>query len=156
MLWTVVLALTPVAACSSDDTYLPALLADPMASYEADGIELTATEEFAESTGPFRKPVHAQVVRTYRIEDQGQAQELLLEAAAFAELEGWRVRPSRSSPTVGYGGTKQLPPGEARLGVSLSAFDPLHDPDGPRVLRISLDYGPVLFDESPAPETEDG
>jgi len=137
-----------VAACTSDDTYLPALLADPMASYEAPGIVLIDAWEVPEGRDIIMdSPTHAQVGRTYRIEDQGQAERVLEEAATYAESNGWRLTPSRPSPT-GYGGAKDLAPGDARIGISLVAADPLNDRDGPRVLRIHMDFGSVRFDDT--------
>lgn len=138
-----------LGACSGDDTYLPALLADPMAEYEAEGIELIDSWERGEGRDLFfRKPTHAEVERVFRIVDQSQSKGVLEEAAAYAEENGWRVRDSSTSSNSGYGGAKKLGPGDGRLGVSLIPADPLHDPDGPRVLRIHLDFGPVRFDET--------
>lgn len=143
------IVLTPsVVGCSTDDTYLPALLADPMASYGAQGIELIDAWEYAEGMGPLGKPVVAQVGRIYHITDQDQADEVLSEAAEFAELVGWRMTPPITTPADGYGGAKELDVGSARLGVSLVAADPLHDLEGPRVLTVRLDFGPVRFDDS--------
>lgn len=142
VLWTVVVMAAPLAACSSDDTLLPALLADPMASYEADGIVLVDSLEQAEGRELLSgKPIHARVDRTYQIGDQSKTEQVLNEAASYAEAGGWRVEPGGIDPTLGYGGAKDLGPGGARLGISLVAQDPLHDPDGPRALRITLRFG---------------
>jgi hypothetical protein len=136
-----------VVACSRDDTYLPALLDDPMASYEAPGIELAHSWQEAEGRDVVMDvPTHAEVGRTYRILDQDQAEAILADAVAFAESSGWLVEPSRISPTTGYGGTKELPPGVGRLGVSLGVADPIQDPNGPRVLTILLDFDRSIRD----------
>jgi hypothetical protein len=148
-IWLALLTVIGVLAtsCSSDDTYLPTLLEDPIASYEAEGIVLVDSWERAEGRDLFfRTPTHAEVVRSFRIVDQSRSERVLEEAAAYAEANGWRLAPARTSPATGYRGAKQLAPGDARLVVSLGAADPLHDPDGPRVLRIHLDFGPVRFD----------
>lgn len=140
------LALT---ACSSESTHLRALLADPMADYEAEGIMLIDAWEQAERPGFLGgKPIHAEVRRKYRIVDQSEAEQLLSEAVAFAEAEGWDLQPSRVSPDTLYIGAKELGPGDGRLSMALGPADPLNDPDGPRVLTILLDFGSVRFDQS--------
>ena len=138
-----------LSSCSSDQTHLPALLADPMASYEAEGIVLIDASEQAERPGFLGgKPTHAQVRRIFRIPDQSQAKIILSDAAKFAQSEGWRLTPSIGSTTTGYGGAKKLAPGDGRLSLSLMPLDPLHDLDGPRVLRIFMDFGSVRFDDT--------
>jgi hypothetical protein len=120
-----------------------------MADYQAQGIELVDAWEQAERPGFLGgKPTHAEVGRTYRIVDQSRVDEILTEAVEFAASQGWRLQPSGTSPTAGSGGSKELAPGDGRLGISLGAADTLHDPDGPRVLRIHLDFGPVRFDNT--------
>lgn len=142
-------AVVCLSACSTDDTYLPALLADPMADYEAEGIELVDGWEQAERPGFLGgKPTHAEVGRTYRIVDQSQAGRILAEAAESAESQGWRMQPE--SPHE-YRGERESTAGMGRLHLSIPAEDALHDPDGPRVLRILLDFGPVRFDEKTVP-----
>jgi hypothetical protein len=150
---TVVLVAIAAVGCSSDDTYLPVLLADPMASYEAEGIELIDAWEQAEGHSLVAdKPIHAEVGRTFRIVDQDRAVHVLEEAADYAEANGWRLTTIRDSVVVsassGYGGAKDLGPGDGRLSVALIPDDPLNDPDWPLVLRIFLDFGSVRFDES--------
>lgn len=83
-----------LTACSFDTTYLLALMAVPMASYEADGIVLIDSCERAEEHSLVTdKPVHhAEVGRTYQILDQSRAEQLVAEAAAVAESDGWRFR----------------------------------------------------------------
>lgn len=89
-----------LAGCASDDTYLPALEADPMASYGADGLELSHSWEYAYRTRlGGGVPHQPEVARTYRIEDQSRARQLLEDAVAFAESEGWAMtQPLADSP----------------------------------------------------------
>jgi hypothetical protein len=143
------LAVVSLPSCSSDPTYLPALLADPVADYEAPGLQLIDSWERAEGRDFFMdKPVHAEVGRTYRIADQDQAERILNDAVEFAQGHEWRLEPSIISPNTLYIGAKDLGPGEGRLSIALGAADPLHDPDGQRVLQVLLDFGPVRFDDT--------
>lgn len=152
-LGVMLLGLGALSACASDQTYLPALLADPMAQYEAEGIALDDTFEQPQHPGSqWRRRTHAEVQRSYRIEDQSQVEEVLEEAVEYAEAKGWRMRASDVSPDSLYMGAKELEPGDGRLFIGLSAADPLNDPDGPRVLTILLDFGSVRFDQSTTTE----
>ena len=140
------LSILALTACTRDDTYLPALLADPMASYEADGIVLIDAWEESEGRDIIMDaPTHAEVGRRYRIEDQNQAEDVLTEAVAFARSQGWRIQAESS---LEYRGTMETSAGTGRLHLSLPAEDVVQDPDGPRLLRILLDFGPVRFDET--------
>jgi hypothetical protein len=155
-LFVVLLSLSILAltACTRDDTYLPALLDNPMADYVADGVELIAASEQGEGTDfVMDMPTHAEVVRRYRIEDQGQVEQILSDAAAFAESVGWRVQ--QESETE-YRGAAELDVGSARIHLSTPVEDIASDPNGPRVLRISMDFGPVRFDETTVPGDGDG
>jgi hypothetical protein len=136
------LALTlGVSACSSDSTYLPALLADPMADYQAPGLILFDTFQIGEHKSfAGSAPVHAELVQRYRIEDQGEAQDRLLEAVAYAESVGWQMQ---QEFTASFSGRRTLEPGMGYIFVSLGSEDPLHDPEGPRVLGVSLSFDPV-------------
>lgn len=146
-----------VAACTSDDTYLPALLADPMADYEAEGIVLVDAWEQPQHPGNlWTRRQHAMVRRSYQIQDQSQVGQVLKEAVAFAEAAGWRVQPSQVKPDTFYVGAKVLGPGDGRLSMALGSADPLNDPDGPRGLTILLDFGPVHFDHSTTTAHSDG
>ena len=146
LLVALVLALS---ACSVDTTYLPALLADPMADYEPDGTELE--DSWTDGEGQdvvMDMPTHAGVGRTYRILDQTETKAVLDDAAAYAESQGWRLETSATSPDTSYHGEKELAPGEGNLGISLVAADPINDPEGPQLLRITLEYGSVEPDEA--------
>ncbi|HUP16042.1 MAG TPA: hypothetical protein VM848_08340 [Acidimicrobiia bacterium] len=91
-------------------------------------------------------PVQAEVGRTYRIEDQSQAEQLLKEAVARAELEGWHAKEPLTERTTLYWGVKELAPGSGRLFIALGAADPINDPNGPRQLSIHLEFDPVPTD----------
>jgi hypothetical protein len=133
-----------VAGCSSDDTYLPALLADPMASYQAEGLELSDSWEYAQRGSLLGSgPRQAEVGRTFSIGDQSQAEQLLEDAVEFAESEGWAIRGSLTGRPDFYRGTKDLPPGSARMSISLGAVDPIREPDGPKQLVLHMEYDPV-------------
>lgn len=133
-----------LAACSNDDTYLPALLADPMASYEAEGLVLSDSWEHAQRPSVLgAAPRQASVNRSYRIEDQAEAEELLDTAVAFAESEGWTMGPAIGGDPNLFRGTKELVPGSGELTIALGAADPISDPDGPRQLNIHLNFDPV-------------
>lgn len=140
-----VLVAVIVVACSTDDTFLPALLADPMASYQAEGLELSDSWEYPQGTGFLGSgPDPAEVGRKYRIEDQAQAERLLSDTVEFAESQGWSMsRPPADKPYF-YAGEKELAPGSAKLAVALGAEDPLEDPEGPVALRIRMNYWPAL------------
>lgn len=105
-------------------------------------MELVGSWEQAEGTEWLSgKPVHARVERTHRITDQSQVERTVTEMVAFAESVDWRV----SEPVVAsqaLQGSKQLPPGPGRLWISFGEGDDA-DPDGPSMLRITLDFGPV-------------
>ncbi|MCI0677950.1 MAG: hypothetical protein L0Z63_02765 [Actinobacteria bacterium] len=140
-LFIVLLALT---ACTTDDTYLPALLADPMASYGAEGIVQTDSWDYAQRRSFLGSaPVQAEVGRTYRIEDQSQAGGHLDAAVAFAEAAGWKMSQPLPDQPEFYRGTKDLIPGSARLSLGLVAADPLGNPDGPKQLTIHIEFHPV-------------
>jgi hypothetical protein len=141
----ILVCLLPVlAGCSGDDTYLPALEADPMASYEADGLELSDSWEYAQrprlSGGV---PHQAEVGRRYQIEDQSQAEQLVEDAVEFAESEGWEMKQPLEDKPDFFSGTKELGPGTGELSVFLVAVDPIHDPDGPIQMRLKIEYDPV-------------
>ena len=149
LLTIAVLSLLALSACTIDRTYLPALLADPMADYEAEGIDLVDAWEEGEGHNIIMDmPTHADVWRKYRIEDQTKVETLLADAVAYAEAHGWRIEQGSSGVIWdGYRGAKEMELGMARLVVSTGPFDVLDDPDGPKGLTIHLDFGPVRFDE---------
>jgi hypothetical protein len=118
-----------------------------MASYEAEGLDLSDSWEHAQR-GSFlgSAPVQAEVGRRYRIEDQSQAVQLLEEAVAFAESEGWTMtQPLQDNPDF-YRGTKALVPGSGELGIFLVAVDAIDDPGGPRQLGVKIEFDPVPTD----------
>jgi hypothetical protein len=133
-----------VSACSTDDTYLPALLADPMASYEADGIELTDRDSQGyRGQRPFSQP--AQVISVFRIVDDSRAEQALDKAVRFAETNGWEMTEDISRD-LNFQGSKDLVVGEGRLIVNIGPMD-LREPGPERALRMYLDFRSLLSGE---------
>lgn len=136
---TLILLLT--SACSSGP-FLANLKADPVASYEAEGI--TEARRWITREGTvLGKPTYAKVLVVYHIEDQSQVDRVLEEAVAFAEQNGWRMEPSNLSPPR-FRGSKGMGvvdrPG--RLSIAVGPEDPLKLPEGqPWALVIILDHG---------------
>jgi hypothetical protein len=138
----ILLAVLGLGACSADGTYLPALLADPMADYQAPGLVLFDTFQLGEHKSVFGSaPVHAKASQWYRIEDQSEVQDRLLEAVAYAESVGWQMQ---QESAISFSGVKELEPGMGEIFLWLGPEDPLEDPEGPRVLgvRLSFDTAP--------------
>ncbi|MGF1618687.1 MAG: hypothetical protein ACFCU2_12915 [Acidimicrobiia bacterium] len=130
-----------LSACSSDRTFLPALLADPMASYDADGIERIDRSTQAEGRDfIWGKPEHAEVTLVYRIEDQATVSEVLGRAVEEAAASGWSLEQSSESH---FRGSKELSPGSGRISIATHTENVLENPGGPQVLSIRLDFGPV-------------
>jgi hypothetical protein len=120
--WLAAIALIAivVAGCSSDDRFLPALLVDPMVSYEADGIRLVSTNDQARGTDLItRKPIRAQARRVYELEDQTNVEEVLAMAIAAAEEGGWDFNDTSPHETASGGwsssASKAFDWGPARL-----------------------------------------
>ena len=136
--WVVAILVGSVVltSCVNDQTYLPALEADPMANYEADGIELIDRHvQGYRVERPFAQP--AKVFSSYRIEDPNT--ELAFEAAvSSAQAAGWAMSEiSRSNVFVG---NKVFHVGEGRLIVSLVIQDGEE--------RLNIDLGFASVDES--------
>ena len=126
-----------LSACSNDDTYLPALLAEPMASYEADGIELIDRDSQGyRAERPF--PQSAQVNSIYRVLDESQAEMVLQEALASAEGSGWEMTPSPTIPNR-FVGLKELGVGEGRLIVVTAP----EEEEGGQRLHILLGFSSI-------------
>jgi hypothetical protein len=137
--WLVMVFL--LGACWGDDTYLSALVADPMAEYESDGIVMIDSWEQSEGRSLVGdKPVHAEVGRTYRIVDQDEAHLVFDAAVSRAVSQGWKFAVSEATGALG---AKELASRSGRLSIALIPDDPLNDPDGPLVLRIYIDFGVV-------------
>lgn len=127
---------------TSDRTFRPALLADPMASYDADGIERIDRSTRGEGTDLiWGKPIHAEVYLAYRIDDQANVSEALRRAVEDAEAAGWCLEQVSDSSL--FRGSKELSPGSGRISIATRTENILENPDGPQVLSIRLDFGPV-------------
>lgn len=116
------MALWVVAACSSDTTYLPALKADPMASYEAPGLELL--ERFQQGRTPvlfsdaFRV---ARIFSEYEIKGEG-VDEIFSEVVAAAEASGWVAEEHlmANTPDERFVGAKDFGVGLGRIVIYVS------------------------------------
>lgn len=125
-----------VVACSGGDR-LQLLLDDPVAQYASEGIELTR-ESIQGDQDVLGKPVEAQVLRVYRIKSQELSEEALLDAAAFAEANGWEMYKT-VFPTA-YQGTKVMGSETARVTLAAGSAEP-GNTDSARALRLVLDFG---------------
>lgn len=149
-LWATLIVVLAFAltACSSQDPKLAGLLADPIASYEAEGIELIRTWQEAQGQGMFGRPTYATVDRIYRIADQDQLLAVLQDAVSFAESEGWRMEEGITAPTI-FVGEKQLPTGIAEIAITLGTGEVIDEADGSSTLNIHLKYRPVSEETTP-------
>jgi hypothetical protein len=131
---------------ASDDTYLPGLLADPVADMTLHGVELEHSSESEQSDSGLFGGTRADVARTYRVVEIGTGQGIFDLAVSQAREAGWDLDPA--GPEAGLRealsirGYKILEPGPAELSLSL-------DERGDS-LRLHLDYG------SEAPWVRDG
>lgn len=93
MLWFIagVVAIGAVTGCSSDQTYLPALQADPMASWQPEGAELVnESEQEYDEGGSTSKQSLAAVTRVFRLPSAADVDAARQQALAYAESEaGW-------------------------------------------------------------------
>ncbi len=129
-------------ACSVDDTFLPALLADPMARYEANGIELIESEERSRGRDLVtRKPVTAQVRMIFRLEDPAQMEQVFLDAIVAAEAAGWDLGEMGALEDEfggkGIAASKEFDWGSGRLTIVVGPTP--RESDGDVLLQINLD-----------------
>lgn len=120
-----------------DDTYLPALLADPVADMTLPGVELERSSESEQSDSGLFGGTRANVTRTYRVVEIGTGQGIFEPAVIRAREAGWVFDPV--GPVAGFRralsirGYKTLEPGPAVLSLSLD--------EGGDSLRLNLQYG---------------
>lgn len=125
-------------ACSSDSTYLPALLADPMADYDAGEVELIDSSNVAENRDPFwGKPVHAEVTRLYQVVAD-EPDSALSSAVAYAWSVGWDMTQSATSSSA-FVGSKELESGDGRLYIGVGD-DPLEEADRGVLMRVVISF----------------
>jgi hypothetical protein len=132
-----------LAGCSSDETFLPELLDDPMAQYEAPGLNLVESRQQGRGksfiTG---KPIHAELSRYYELQDGQAMEEVLLEAMAAAEQAGWDFREGELQESF-WGGfssgsaTKNFSWGPGRLHLAVEPR--AGEPSDPILLKIWMD-----------------
>lgn len=112
------LSLGAVSACASDQTYLPALLADPMAEYSHPGLEQFTRSETPKAFNPSGSQMKPSVLTTFAVVGDFEVEE----AVAAAEAAGWSFEPTE--PEIGSGGnrtwsaTKELSEGLAGLSIN--------------------------------------
>lgn len=117
-----VLALGFAGCSSSDGTYLPALKADAMASWQPDDAELLRkSEQGYDQGGATSKQTLAQVTRTFRLPSAAQARQAQQSALRFARSQaGWQV------DELGRDGFLQRP-GPAGGSMTLSVLPSVTD-----------------------------
>lgn len=136
--WSVLFVIfVSFGACSFGDPLLSGLLDDPVADFEPSGAEMVTNDRQAEGSSFFEKPVHAKVVRTFRIDDRENAAAVLAEVVAFVESAGWTLT-ERAGDS--YVGSKELPDGPGRIYITLHPWDGVIDHGGPLDVTISLQY----------------
>jgi len=141
--WTghilIVLLAVGAAACSDDDTYLPALLADPMAEYSHPDLEVDFRTEIPRGEGRVGGFASLASVTTGFVL-HGDADSVIADLLATAESAGWTVLSQEpavgSDGTKGWSAEKELPEGVAGLGVNLSPPD--SDEDWDLSIRLSF------------------
>lgn len=120
---TVVAALLLVllAACSTDDTYLPALLEDPIAHLESESADLVRRTERPESHRGFFGGSPALVQQVVEIREGIEPDQAVLEAVAAARAAEWVFDENRYPTSFGlWKGTKTLEIGEAAVDISIA------------------------------------
>ena len=136
----ILLLMVGAVACSpDDDTYLPALLADPMAEYSHPDLEVEFRTEIPQGEGRVSGFASLASVTTGFIL-QGDADSVIANVLATAEDAGWTVLSQEpavgSDGTKGWSAEKELPEGLAGLGVNVSPPDSEEDWD----LSIRLSF----------------
>lgn len=141
LLALVIIFIALVAACSSDNRFLSALLADPMATYEADGLVLVHSDDRPRRTDLVtRKPITARVTRFYELNQPHNADQVFNDALAAAEAAGWDF--GGRTPTESFGGqvvsaSKPLDWGPAELTIGIGPTP--GEPDSDIMLRLWID-----------------
>lgn len=108
-----------VAACSSDDTYLPALLADPMADYSNPSLEVESRVEIPEGKQPLSGAQDATILTGYLL--TGSEESVVSDILSAAEAASWILDPD--SPVIEgenatWSASKMLPEGLASMTIS--------------------------------------
>jgi hypothetical protein len=111
-----------LSACSSDDTYLPALLADPMADYSHPSLEVESRAEIEQGRLLIQLSEKPAAVVT-KFVFVGEADPVVEDAVATAESNGWTftsdVPATDASGTKGWSAEKQMSEGLATLSIIL-------------------------------------
>ena len=129
--WVVVMLVWAVglAACSNDDTYLPALLADPMAGYFHPDLEVDFRGEIPKSFTPMGTENEPSITTGFVVRGDFRIEDTI----ASTEAAGWTFEsadPTVSSDGIqGWSATKDLPEGLAALSITLLQDDAEEDWD---------------------------
>ena len=112
------------SGCSTDTTYLPVLLDDPMAGYQSDGIHLIESYERGRGTSLVTGKVeYAKVSRRYELEDPSQASRVLDAAVSYAASHGWTFGEDylyeSSTGALVASGTRDMDWGLAQLNIAV-------------------------------------
>jgi hypothetical protein len=115
------LLLLGVGACSSDDTYLPALLADPMADYSHPDLEVESRAEIEQGRTLIQLSESPAAVVTQFVL-VGEADPVIEDAVAIADSNGWTFiagSPFTGSSAGTWSAEKEMSEGLATLTITL-------------------------------------
>ena len=112
-----------LTGCSpSDPIYLPALLEDPMAHVEWEGLEPALRKESKEGEALFGYS-NAFVQQAFDVLDRTREDELVLELKEYAESVGW-VFEEEPGPSGVWRGRKEIEEGRIGLEINLDRVTP--------------------------------
>lgn len=97
----VLTGLLTVACASPDPVYLPALEADPMASYSHPDLDLVSSHSSPKHTGWFGWESDADVSRAWLLEDGGDVDSITGHIVQAAERAGWAIQTLDPEPVEG-------------------------------------------------------
>jgi hypothetical protein len=122
-----------LAGCSpSDSTYLPALLEDPMAHVEWEGLEPALRKESKEGEALFGYS-NAFVQQAFDVLDRTREDELVLELKEHAEAVGWDFE-EEPGPSGVWRGREEIEEGRISLAIYINSAA------SERNLVVLLDY----------------
>jgi len=123
-----------ISACASDDTYLPALLADPMADYSHPALEVETRVESPKGDTPFAGTNEPSVFTGFALE--GDPDAVVDDVLAAAETAGWVIL--SEEPVVGSDGFKSWS-AEKEIAEGVAGLDiNLRPPDSEERIDLSI------------------
>jgi hypothetical protein len=129
------------SACSTDNRFLPALKADPMASYEAEGIVLEGmTTQGRGKSFVTGKPVYAELTRLYVLTDPETTDDVMADAFEAAVAAGWVFDHEPSENVFGNYSTlghKDFDWGPASISIAVGQLG--GDSDSPVRLIVDIE-----------------